>query len=141
VTDGSGFGRLDRLPEDDPNRLALASIDTVHSADPRYLNEPVARLHRFVRLRRPLYYSVLAPFGFLSRASALLVLLSGVAALVGALVAILSGVPWPITALLVYWSVGALSYHALSVRLAALMSDAAASVGLKADQLLAMWRD
>ena len=129
-----------RLPQDDPNVRALASIDAVHAADPGPLNVPVARLRRFVRFRRPLYYSVLAPFGLVSRVSPLLVLLSGAAAVPGALLAILIGAPWPVAALLGYWAVGGLSYHALSVHLAELMNAAATSVGLTPDELLAMWR-
>ncbi len=140
MTEDSGFGRLDRLSEDDPNRRALESIDAVYAADPGPLNEPVARLRRFVRIRRPLYYSILAPFAGLSRLSPLLVLVSGAVAVIAVVVAIFVDAPALITGLLMYWSIGALSYHALSVRLAALMDDAATSVGISSADLLAIWK-
>ncbi len=129
------------LPPDDPNRRALQSIDSVHSADPELLNSSVGRLRRFVRLRRPLYYSVLFPFAALSRLSTLLVLLTGAAAVIAGPVALLAHAPAVVSGLLMYWGAGALSYHALSVRLAALMNDAAVSVGLTSQELLTAWKD
>ena len=140
MSDGIDSGPSGPVDEADPNRAALASIDAVHDADPSILNEPVARLRRFVRIRRPLYYSVLAPFGWLSQRSALAVLLTGVAAAVGALVAIVQGAPVLVTGCLLYWAVGAIVYHALSVRLASLMYEAAASVGLTGGDVLTMWK-
>ncbi len=125
--------------EHDPNRRALESIDAVHAADPETLNEQVARLRRFIRIRRPLYYSILAPFGALSRLSTLLVLTTGAAALFGVPIAILAGAPGPVTGVLIYWGVGAAFYHLLSVLLSARMTDAATSVGLSSEDLLAMW--
>lgn len=125
--------------EPDPNVRALDSIDAVHDADPELLNEPVARLRRFVRFRRPLYYSVLAPVSAISRISPLVVLVSGGAALVATVVALLGAWPPLVILALMYWSVAALAYHALSVRLAALMDDAAASVGLGGDDVLSRW--
>ena len=128
------------LPPDDPNQQALQSIDAVYNADPDLLNGSVGRLRRFVRLRRPLYYSVLYPFAVLSRFSPLLVLVTGTVAAIASPVALLAHAPPVVSALLMYWGVGALSYHALSVRLAALMNDAAVSVGITADDLLARWK-
>lgn len=128
------------LPPDDPNRIALESIDAVHSAHPDALNGSVGRLRRFVRLRRPLYYSVLFPFAVLSRLSPLLVLLTGAVAAIASPIALLLHAPPAVSGLLMYWGVGALSYHALSVRLAALMNDAAVSVGLTAEELLEAWK-
>lgn len=140
MTDDIGSGRLDPVDEGDPNRLALASIDAVHDADPATLNEPVARLGRFVRIRRPLYHSVLAPFGWLSQRSPLAVLVTGSLAAIGALVSLAIGGPLLATGLLLYWAVGGIAYHALSVRLASLMYEAAASVGLTGGDVLAMWK-
>ncbi len=140
MAEDSGFGRLDRVPGNDPNRRALQSIDAVHSAEPGLLNEPVARLRRFVRIRRVLYYSILAPFGAVSRISAALVLASGAAAVIGSLVAIFADAHPAVTGLLMFWGLGALSYHALSVRLAALMADAAASVGVSPAEVLERWK-
>jgi hypothetical protein len=140
MTDDTGSGQLDPVDERDPNRLALASIDAVHDADPATLNEPVASLRRFVRFRRPLYYSVLSPFGWLSRRSPLAVLVTGSLAVVGALVSLVVGAPPWAVLLLVYWAIGGITYHALSVRLASLMYEAAASVGLKGGDVLAMWK-
>ncbi len=134
------FGRLDGFDTGGPSRRALESIDAVHSADPATLNEPVARLRRFVRIRRPLYYSILAPIGLLSRVSPLLVLLTGGLAVLGAIAATFAGAPLLLIAVLMYWGFGSLSYHALSVRLAALMDEAAASVGLDSADVLAMWQ-
>lgn len=128
------------LPPHDPNQQALQSIDAIYHADPAPLNEPVTRLRRFVRFRRPLYYSVLFPFAALSRISALLVLLTGAAAAIASPVALVAQVPPVLSGLLMYWGLGGLSYHALSVRLAALMSDAAFSVGETADDLLTRWQ-
>ncbi len=130
----------DPLPDHDPKLRALASIDAVHAADPGPLNEQVRRLRRFVRIRRPLYYSVLGPFGALSRVSSVLVLASGVVAGIGVIIAIFVGAPAAVTGLLIYWSLGASLYHALSVRLAILMGEAAASVGLSPSDLLAEWK-
>lgn len=126
--------------ESDPNQQALSSIDAVHSADPAVINEQVARLRRFVRIRRVLYYSVLAPAAFLSRVSPLLVLLSGAAATIGALVALWREAPPVVTFPLMYWALAGLGYHAMSMRLAALMDDAATSVGLKSADILARWK-
>lgn len=140
MADGIDGDRPGPVDEADPNRAALTSIDAVHDADPATLNEPVARLRRFVRIRRPLYYSVLAPFGWLSRRSALAVLVTGFLAAVGVIAAILVGAPLFVIGLLAYWAAGALAYHALSVRLASLMYEAAASVGLTGGDVLEMWR-
>ena len=116
------------------------SIDAVHGADPAVINEQVARLRRFVRIRRPLYYSVLAPAAFLSRTSPLLVLVSGAAATIAALVALLLEAPPWVTFPLMYWAIAGLGYHALSMKLAALMDDAATSVGWKSADVLARWK-
>ncbi len=129
------------LPPDDPNQQALQSINAIYHADPAPLNGSVGRLRRFVRLRRPLYYSVLFPFAVLSRVSPLLVLLTGTAAAIASPVALFAHAPPVVSGLLMYWGVGALSYHAISVRLAALMNDAAISVGSTADDLLARWKE
>ena len=127
--------------ESDPDRLALRSIDAVHSANPEIVNEQVARLRRFVRIRRPLYYSVLAPFGTVGRFSPLLVLITGALAVVGTVVAGFMEAPGLVMGALMYWGLGGLLYHALSVRLAALIDDASTSVGLAASDVLAMWMD
>ena len=129
-----------RSRESDPNRQALASIDAVHNADPAVINEQVASLRRFVRIRRILYYTVLAPAAWVSRRSPLLVLLSGAAAVVGLAVAVLAGAPLLLTVALAYWAVAALSYHALSVRLASLIQDAAKSVGWESSDVLTKWK-
>jgi hypothetical protein len=126
--------------DDDPNRRALVSVDAVHDADPANLNEEVARLRQLIRFRRPLYYSILAPFGQLSRFSPLLVLVSSAAAVIGAVIAILAGSSSLIIGLLWYWGLGGLGYHALSVRLAMLLSDAARSVGLRSADVLEAWK-
>ena len=126
--------------ESDPDREALASIDAVYHSDPAVINEQVARLRRLVRIRRPLYYSVLAPAAFASRLSPLFVLLSGVLASMVALVALAQGQSPLVTFPLMYWAVASLAYHALSVRMAALMDDAATSVGWKAADVLAKWK-
>jgi hypothetical protein len=76
-----------------------------------------------------LYYSVLAPAAFLSRFSPLLVLISGAGAVVGAFIALFADAPSLVVYAMMYWAVAALSYHALSVRMAALVEDAATSVG------------
>ena len=47
--------------------------------------------------------------------------------------------PWAVL-LLLYWAIGGITYHALSVRLASLMYEAAASVGLKGGDVLAWWK-
>ena len=117
------------------------SIDAVHDADPAVINEQVARLRRFVRIRRPLYYSVLAPAAYVSRRSPLMVLLSGGLATIGVLVAALAGAPFVVTLALMYWAVAAISYHAMSVRLASLIYDAAKSVGWDSADVLARWND
>jgi hypothetical protein len=142
VANGVGMADDPRaiLPPDDPNQRALRSIDAIYHADPAPLNGSVERLRRFVRLRRPLYYSVLFPFATLSRVSPLLVLLTGTAAVVASPLALLAHAPPVVSGLLMYWGIGALSYHAISVRLAALMNDAAVSVGSTADELLARWK-
>lgn len=119
---------------------ALRSIDAVYRANPAELNEQVARLRRFVRIRRPLYYSVLAPLSALSRLSPVLVLVVGALATIGAFVALFAAAPFPLILLLMYLAVGGLLYHALSVRLAALMDDAATSVGLSANDVLEWWK-
>jgi hypothetical protein len=125
--------------EQDPNRQALHSISAVHDADPGQLNEDLARLRRFVRIRRLLYYSVLAPFAVLSRFSPLLVLVVGAIGVAGTLVTMLAGGPqWQAWALL-YLGIGGLSYHAVSVRLAALVGEAAGSVDLSAEEVFEMW--
>ena len=123
-----------------PNQQALASVDAVIHADPAVLNEPVARLRRFVRLRRALYYTVLAPAAFLSRTSPLLVLMSGFLAAFATAGAVIAGSPPLLIALLGYWALAALSYHALSVRLAILMQDAAESVGWTRGDVLERWK-
>jgi hypothetical protein len=92
-------------------------------------------------MRRPLYYSVLFPFAALSRVSALLVLLTAALAAVASPVALIVQAPPVVSGLLMYWGLGGLSYHAVSVRLAALMSDAALSVEVTPDDLLARWKD
>lgn len=126
--------------EHDPNRQALRSIDALHDADPGPLNEELARLRRFVRFRRLLYYSVLAPFAALSRLSPLLVLVLGGVGVAGTLVTLLAGGPqWQAWALL-YLGAGGLSYHALSVRLAALVGEAAGSVDLSSEDVFGMWK-
>jgi hypothetical protein len=140
MTDNSGSAPPEWSRDDDPSRRALASVDTVHDADPATLNEPVARLRRFIRIRRPLYYTILAPFGRLSRVSPLLVLLSGAAALIGAVIAMLVGSSPFLIALLWYWGLGGLFFHALSVRLAMLLYDAARSVGLTSGDVLDAWK-
>ncbi|MGI9647377.1 MAG: hypothetical protein ACR2OI_02545 [Acidimicrobiia bacterium] len=113
----------------------------MHDADPRHLNDDVARLRRFVRLRRLLYYSVLAPFAAISRISPLLVLIVGGAAAAGAVATILTGGPaWLVWALL-FVGGGGLSYHALSVRLASLVYSAARSVGYSGQDVFSMWKD
>ena len=126
--------------DDDPNRRALVSVDAVHDADPAHLNEQVARLRQFIRFRRPLYYTVLAPFGQLSRFSPLLVLVSSAAAVIGGLIAILVGSSALTIGLLWYWGLGGLVYYALSVRLAVPLSDAAHSVDLKSADVLEAWK-
>ncbi|MDH3540695.1 MAG: hypothetical protein OEP52_11900 [Acidimicrobiia bacterium] len=128
------------LPPDDPNRRALQTIDAIFHADPGPLNPEVGRLRRFVRIRRPLYYSVLFPFAMLSRVSALLVLLTATLAAVASPVVLIVQAPPVVSGLLMYWGLGGLSYHALSVRLATLMSDAALSVEVTPDDLLARWK-
>ena len=115
MAESSGAASTDWSHDDDPNRRALASVDAVHDSDPTILNEPVARLRRFIRFRRPLYYTVLAPFSRLSRVSPLMVLVTGAAALIGAVIAVVSGAPALLVGVLLYWAIGGLSYHALSV--------------------------
>ena len=131
---------LEGSPEPDPNLRALRSIDAVYSADAAELNEQLIRLRRFVRIRRPLYYSVLLPASALSRISPLLVLISGAVAVIGFFIALFAAAPPIVIFLLMYWAIAALLYHALSVRLAALMDDAATSVGLTSADVLAMWK-
>jgi hypothetical protein len=139
-----GIGMLDDpqsiVPPDGPNQLALQSIDAIYHADPHPLNAEVGRLRRFVRFRRPLYYSVLFPFAALSRVSAVLVLVTAALAAVASPIALIVQAPPVVSGLLMYWGLGGLSYHAVSVRLAALMSDAALSVELTPDDLLARWK-
>lgn len=125
--------------EPDPNVLALESIDAVHDADPRLLNEQVLRLRRFVRIRRPIYYTVLAPASAMSRLSPLLVLVTAALATIGAFVALFVAAPPLVIFALMYWSVAGLLYHALSVRLAALVDDAATATGLEARDVLVRW--
>lgn len=126
--------------DQDANLQALRSIDAVHDADPRFLNQEVSRLRRFVRIRRILYYSVLAPFAALSRRSPLLVLILAGLAAVGAFAALLmGGSTWLIVVLLIV-EVGAISYHALSVRLATLVGNAADSVGLSSAEIFERWK-
>jgi len=126
--------------DDDPNRRALVSVDAIHDADPAHLNEQVARLRQFIRFRRPLYYTVLAPFGQLSRFSPLLVLVSGALAITGAVIVLLAGLSVVLVAVLLYWGIGALSYHAMSVRLASLLYEASRSVDLKSADVLEAWK-
>ncbi|NNC90959.1 MAG: hypothetical protein HKN80_00565 [Acidimicrobiia bacterium] len=128
------------LPPDDPNQAALQSIDAIYHADASPLNEEVGRLRRFVRIRRPLYYSVLFPFAALSRMSAVLVLLTAALAAVASPIALIVQAPTVVSGLLMYWGLGGLSYHAVSVRLAALMNDAALSVGATSEELLERWK-
>jgi len=122
------------------NQQALRSIDAVHDADPQYLNDQVARLRRFVRFRRLLYYSVLAPFAVLSRISPLLVLIVGALGAAAVVATLLAGGSVPLAWALFYLGVGGLSYHVLSVRLAALVAEAARSVGLSSDDVFEMWK-
>lgn len=126
--------------DDDPNRRALVSVDAVHDADPAGLNDEVARLRQFIRIRRPLYYTVLAPFAQLSRFSPLLVVVSGAAAITGAVIVLVAGLPVVLFAVLLYWGIGGLTYHALSVRLASLLYEAARSVDLKSADVLEAWK-
>jgi len=131
---------IDWSGDDDPNRRALVSVDAVHDADPANLNEQVARLGEFIRFRRRLYYTVLAPFSQLSRFSPLLVLVSAAAAMTGAVIVLLSGLSVVLVAVLLYWGIGGLTYHALSVRLASLIYEAARSVDLKSGDVLEAWK-
>ncbi|MBT8164288.1 MAG: hypothetical protein KJO97_01970 [Acidimicrobiia bacterium] len=140
MAESSGAASTHWSHDDDPNRRALASVDAVHDSDPTILNEPVARLRRFIRFRRRLYYTVLAPFSRLSRVSPLMVLVTGAAALIGAVIAVVSGAPALLVGVLLYWAIGGLSYHALSVRLASLMYDAARSVDIKSGDVLEAWK-
>jgi hypothetical protein len=87
-----------------------------------------------------LYYSILAPAAFLSRVSPLLVSASGVVAALGVIIGWIAGAPAILVILVAYWAGAALWYHALSVRLAALMEEAATSVGWDSADVLARWQ-
>lgn len=140
MSESPEFVPTDWSGDDDPNRRALVSVDAVHDADPADLNDEVARLRQFIRIRRPLYYTVLAPFAQLSRFSPLLVLVSSAAAVIGAVIAILSGSSALTVGLFWYWGLGGLGYHALSVRLASLLYEAARSVDLESADVLEAWK-
>lgn len=121
------------------SRRALASIDALLAAAPSSLTIETRRLRGFMRVRRLAYYTVLLPFGMLSRRSPLLVLLSAAAAGVAALVLLLTGGDFVLIALFAYWGIGGLTYHAFSVRMAALVKEAADSVEMTSSEVLAAW--
>ena len=125
----------------DASRRALRSIDALHRADAATLNAEVGRLHRFVRLRRVLYYSVLAPFGWLSRRIPRLAQTVSVT-FAFAVLFIIWGVLSPVVrVLLAYYIVGYVAYFAVSMRLAKLLDLAAESVGLSGHEVLQRWAD
>lgn len=127
-------------PAQRADRAALDSIDALHAADPATLSPEVRRLQRLVKVRRALYYSVLAPFGWLSRTAAgWLVPLSALVALVGFGVAVAVGGAPLLAAALGYWAVGGVAYFAISMRMAALLDDAAAAAGLDPAAVIARW--
>lgn len=133
-------GQLGDLPEPvEASRRALASVDTLVAADPARLTDETRRLRTFMRVRRIAYYSVLLPFGLLSRVSPLLVLLSAAVALVAAAVVLVFGRGAPLFLLMAYWAIGGFVYHTFSVRMVLLTEEAARSVGLSGPAVLAAW--
>ncbi len=128
------------MPPRHPDRAALASIDALHDADPAPLSAEVRRLRRFVRIRRVLYYSVLAPFGALSRwVHQLVVPVTAMIATVLAFFMALGGAPPVLVVALGYWGIGGLAYFWISMRMATLLDEAAAAAGLDAGAVLARW--
>lgn len=120
-------------------KRALGSVDALLATNPVLLNEQTSRLRRFMLLRRVAYYSILLPFGLLSRLSPALVLISAiVASASAAVVLILGGGSLPFVTL-AYWGIGGLVYHAISVRMVALTEEAAASLGISGKAVLALW--
>ncbi len=127
-------------PHQRADRAALASIDALHDADPAALSPAVRRLQRLVKLRRVLYYTVLAPFGWVSRtAVGWLVPMSAIAGLTAFGVAVALGGPPVLTIALGYWGLGGIAYFAISVRMATLLDRAAAAAGLDGTQVIARW--
>ena len=125
----------------DPSRRALRSIDDLHAADAQELNAPVRRLQAFARLRRRLYYTVLAPFGFLSRWLPRIVQTLSVALVLGLLLPAWDRTPPVARALMIYYVIGWIAYFAVSMRLARLLDEAAESVGLNGAEVLARWAE
>ena len=122
------------------SRQALASIDDLHAADPALLNRETRRLWRTVKVRKALYYSVLWPFGAIARFIAPLgVLVTAVVALPVLIWALLSGASAAVTVIAGYWALGAAAYHGLALAMANALDRAAASVGLRGDDVLAEW--
>ncbi len=129
-----------RTPAQRADRAALASIDALHHADPAGLSPEVRRLQRLVKVRRVLYYSVLAPFGWLSRTAAgWLVPLSALVALVAFGVSVAVGGPPVLTVALGYWALGGIAYFAISLRMAKLLDRAATAAGLTGTAVIAKW--
>ncbi len=129
-----------RPPAQRADRAALASIDALHGADPASLGPEVRRLQRLVKVRRVLYYSVLAPFGWLSRmAFGWLVPLSAIVALIAFGVAVALGGPPVLVVALGYWALGGIAYFGISLRMAKLLDGAAESAGLEPAEVIASW--
>jgi hypothetical protein len=120
----------------------MMSIDALHDADPATLNTPVRRLHRFVRMRRILFYSVLWPFSAVSRHLGTWIVPVTVALALGSLFALtVAGAPPVLVVLLATWGVGGSAFMATSMLMVSRLDAAAESVGLTGGEVLASWAE
>ena len=127
---------------DDASRRAMSSIDALHAADPAQLNDAVRRLHRFVRMRRVLFYSVLWPFSAVARTLGRWFVPVTTALALGSLFAtIVAGAPAWLIAVLIVWGIGGAAFLATSMMMVPRVDDAAESVGMSGGEVLERWAE
>ena len=127
---------------DEASRRAMTSIDALHDADPKELNPAVRRLHRFVRIRRVLFYSVLWPFSALARTLGRWLVPVTTALALGSLFGlVLAGAPPVVVVLVAAWGIGGAAFLATSMMMVGRVDDAAESVGMSGNEVLERWAE
>ena len=127
---------------EEASHRAMSSIDSLHAADPDSLNPAVRRLHRFVRIRRMLFYSVLWPFSAVARTlGRWFVPVTTALALGGLFGVTVAGAPPWVVALMAAWGIGGAAFLATSMMMVGRVDAAAESVGLTGSEVLERWAE